>query len=372
MKLRLLRSVGEVSREAWDALLSPNSSPFLTWDWLHAMEESGAASVEAGWLPHHLALEEDGRLVAVSPVYAKAHSQGEFVFDWSWAEAAERAGIPYYPKLVSAVPFTPATGERVLTFAGEARSARVAELASALGAVSREVGSSGAHALFVPEGDVATYEGQGFALRLGVQYQFHNPGLRDFADFVAAQPSKKRTMIRRERERARAHGLEISTLEPAELDEAMASAIHRLYLTTVDKFVWGRRYLNARFFELVFRAMPERLPIVVARRSGEVVACAFNVECGGALYGRYWGAHEELPFLHFELCFYQGIERTILRGLDRFEPGAGGEHKRARGFTPTVTRSMHLLHDPRLHDAVSRFLERERGAIEAELRCPGE
>lgn len=367
MKLLLLRSVGDVARDEWDRLLSQASTPFLRWDWLHALEESGAAAAEAGWLPHHVAVEADGALVAVAPAYAKAHSHGEFVFDWSWAEAAARASIPYYPKLVSAVPFTPATGERALVAPGEDRAALVRALAGALGAVSREAGASGAHALFIPEADVDRYLEEGYALRLGVQYQFHNPGFRDFADFLSVQPSKKRTMIRRERERARAHGLEIATLEPSELDAAMARAIHRLYLTTVDKFVWGKRYLNARFFELVFQSMADRLPIVVARRRGEVVACAFNVEGEHALYGRYWGTHEELPFLHFELCFYQGIEHAIRRRLTRFEPGAGGEHKRARGFAPTATRSMHLLHHRGLHDAVARFLAHERDAIEAEL-----
>lgn len=369
--LRILESVTDIPKEDWDSLLNERSSPFMAWTWLACLEESGSVCAESGWIPRPFALYEDKKLVAVAPAYVKLHSEGEFVFDWSWADVAHRMGLDYYPKLVFAVPFTPATGERILVREGFPREEVVRAFGEAAADLTKDLSMSGAHALFVREDEAVALAEAGYEERLGIQFHWKNKEFGTFEDFLTTLPSKKRTQLRRERGQLAKDGVTITTLRPEELDVSLARAMHELYLTTVDKFVYGRRYLNVRFFELVAERFRDSLAWAVAKRTEDgherIVASAFNVKKDGVLYGRYWGTHVDLPFLHFNVCFYHGIDECIRERLHTFEPGAGGEHKRVRGFRPTITRSAHLLHDPRLASLVRPFLDRERRAVVAHV-----
>jgi len=362
-ELRILPRVRDVPREAWDALLRPDSSPFVEWTWLDCLEEAGCVGGSTGWTPLHLSLYRGETLVAVAPAYAKENSEGEFVFDWSWAEASARAGIPYYPKLIVAVPFTPATGDRALVAPGEDRAEVTRVLAGAVRQWAETTGVSGAHVLFPSEAESAVWSEAGFVPRFGVQYHWRRGDDVTWDDCLARFNAKRRHALRREAAQPAKDGVTIETLRPEALTPEVVREMYALYTTTVDKFSWGRRYLNLRFFELVAARFRERLAWVVARREGRIVAGAFNVQRGRVLYGRYWGSHVEMPFLHFNVCYYHGIRHCLEAGLDVFEPGAGGEHKRVRGFDPTITRSNHWIAHPGLRRAIGEFLEREREAI---------
>ncbi|WP_373047868.1 GNAT family N-acetyltransferase [Vulgatibacter sp.] len=364
--LRLLGAIAEVPAASWDALLGRDSTPFLAHAWIDALEASGAAAPETGWTPRHLTLWRGERLVAAAPAWVRADSRGEFVFDWGWAEAAERAGIRYYPKLTVAVPFTPATGERFLVAPGEDRAALETALSLAAVEVARELGLSGVHVLFPTDGQGEALESAGYATRVGLQYHWRNAGYRTWDDFLARFPAKQRANLRRERAAAAKQGIEIRTLRGDEVRALDPDLVHRIYLSTVDKMVWGMRYLNRDFFARILRTVPG-VEWVEARREGRVVAGALNVASATRLYGRYWGALEEHPFLHFHVCYYHSIDDCIARGLSVFEPGAGGEHKLSRGFEPAFTRSAHWLADPRLARAVREFLEREAFLLEARV-----
>lgn len=361
--LRLLAGIDEVDAVAWDALLGPESTPFLSHAWLHAMEASGVVGEGTGWEPRHLTLWRDKKLVAAAPAYVKEHSQGEFVFDWGWADAAERAGIPYYPKLILAVPFTPATGERMLVAPHEDRAQSEAQLIAAAAALAEEEGLSGIHVLFPTEAQAEHLASLGFAQRLGIQYQWKNAGYRSYEDFLGRFGSKQRGNLRRERAAAEKLGITIRTRPGREVDPEL---VHRLYLAGVDKHVWGMRYLNRDFFERILGSFPG-VELVEATKDGRTLAGAVNIASSTRLYGRYWGAFEEHPFLHFNVCYYHSIDECIARGLQVFEPGAGGEHKLSRGFEPTFTRSAHLVADKRLDRAVREFLEREAFLLEARV-----
>ena len=379
MELRFLERVRDVPQAEWDAMVSDDGSPFMEWTWLDCLEEAGcvgggsSAGVHADrWLPRHLALFRDGQLVAAAPAYAKGSSEGEFVFDWSWADLADRIGVPYYPKLVLAVPFTPATGERVLVAPGEERGSIIAAFAEATREWSREVGVSGVHVLFPREDEANDWIAAGFLHRAGVQFHWRNDGYRTFDDFLGRFSSKKRHQLRRESSQAAKDGIVIETLKPDALTPEIVAAMFGFYASTVDKFFYGRRYLNPRFFTLVAERFAHRLAWVVARRGGDLIAGAFNVKKGKRLYGRYWGAVTDESFLHFNVCYYHGIKECIAEGLDVFEPGAGGEHKKARGFEPTMTHSAHFLHDRRLRGILADFLVRERNAIEKHIADEGD
>ena len=370
-ELRLLSSIRGVDQAQWDALVGPDDSPFVEWAWLDALEEAECVGAEAGWLPCHVAVTRGGELVAAAPCYLKTNSEGEFIFDWSWADLAQRLRVPYYPKLVVAVPFTPATGARVLTAQGEDRRALVATVAHALVEVSEEVKARSVHALFVTEDEAKVWASVGYAHRHSIQYHWQNRGFSTFEDFLATLPSKKRTQLRREAKQPAKDGVTIARLEPHEYTTEMAHTMFALYLTTIDKFSWGRQYLTSRFFEIVAERFRDRLAWVVAHKDDAVLAGAFNVEKGKRLYGRYWGTTVEMPFLHFNVCYYEGIRECIARGLDVFEPGAGGEHKRVRGFAPTIMHSAHYLADQRLAGIIVPHIEREREAIAAHLASGG-
>jgi predicted N-acyltransferase len=363
LTLRVVERVRDVPEEAWTRLVTPDSSPFVEHTWLACLEEAGCVGGRTAWIPRHLVLEDGGELVAAAPAYVKLNSEGEFVFDWSWADLAERLGVAYYPKIIVAVPFTPATGTRVLVAPKRDRAATIGIFAKALRAMTGELELSSAHVLFPPEEEARAWEAAGFALRHGVQYHWQNAGFRTFEDFLATLPQKKRTQIRRERKQPAMDGVTLTTLRPEEVTREVARRMHALYLTTVDKYYYGRRYLNRRFFELVAERFAHRLAWVVAKKDGVIVASAFNVKKGDTLYGRYWGTTVDLPFLHFNVCYYHGIADAVREGLSRFNPGAGGEHKRVRGFYPTVTYSAHHLENPRLRGIVLQFLDRERRAV---------
>lgn len=364
--LRVLRSIDDVPAAAWDALLGPASTPFLAHAWIAALERSGAACDESGWSPRHLTLWRGDRLVAAAPAYVRADSRGEFVFDWGWADAAEQAGIRYYPKLTVAVPFTPATGERLLVAHGEDRLALEGQLVRAATALAHEEGLSSVHVLFPTEEQSALLEGAGYALRTGVQYHWRNAGYRTYEDFLARFTSKQRANLRRERAAAEKQGITIRTVRGEAVRSVDPDLVHRIYLSTVDKMVWGMRYLNRDFFARILATVPG-VEWVEAARDGTPIAGALNVASATHLYGRYWGALEEHPFLHFHVCYYHSIDACIARGLQVFEPGAGGEHKLSRGFEPAFTRSAHWLADRRLDRAVREFLEREAFLLEARV-----
>jgi predicted N-acyltransferase len=367
MKLTILNDLSAIDPTAWDALVG-DESPFLEWAWLASLEEAGCVVRQTGWLPQHLALWDDGgRLVGACPLYVKAHSQGEFVFDHGWAQAAARAGIPYYPKLLVATPFTPATGARFLAHAASDRAAVIRHLGAALRELCRAQSYSSVHVNFCRPDEADALEALGYVRRAGYQFQWINPGWRTFDDYLAALRSKRRNQVRREQRELAAQDVTITAHEGAAIPDELFAPMFALYRTTVDKFTWGHQYLNAELFDLLRRRWKHRLAFVVARRRGEILAGTFNVWKGEALYGRYWGTFEDVRHLHFNVCYYAAIELCLQHGLTRFEPGAGGEFKHLRGFDARATVSMHFLGDPRFADAVRRYLDEERRAVAREI-----
>ena len=359
VEIECLASVRELRAAEWNALVG-DESPFLEWEWLASLEEAGCVGGRSGWEPRPLVVREGGRLVAAVPLYAKTHSEGEFVFDWGWADAAERAGIAYYPKLLVGVPFTPASGARFLVAAGEDRAAWVARLAVALVEICRDSELSGVHVNFCREDEIAPLRASGFDLRVGVQYHWRNAGYREFGDWLARFRSKRRNQIKRERREVAESGVVVETFAGDAIPDALFEPMFRFYLATVRGRAWGRQYLNRRFFELLRERFKSRLCFVVASAGGEPIAGTFNVCKGDVLWGRYWGATREVRNLHFEVCYYAAVEHCIANGLARFEPGAGGDYKQMRGFDGEPTFSLHWLAEPRLRNAVARFLAEER------------
>jgi len=363
--LRVAASLGDVPRDAWNALVG-DGSPFLEWDWLSILEETGAVGPDTGWLPQHLTLWEGDRLVGGCPLYVKAHSQGEFVFDHNWASAAQRGRIRYYPKLLVAVPFTPVAGQRFLA-APDAHARVTALLAGALEDLCERQGFSSAHVNFCLDDTAAALETRGWLRRTAYQYHWTNPGFRTFDDYMASLRSKRRNQARRERRALEEQGITIQVLVGDAIPDALAPLAYRLYRATVDTNPWGQRYLNRRVFDLLFTRWRSRLCLVLARRGDTVVAGTVNVQKAGVLYGRYWGAFEDLRHLHFNVSYYAAIEHCIVSGLQRFEPGAGGEFKHLRGFDAAETRSMHWIRHLGLRNAVAEYLGRERAHVAGEM-----
>jgi predicted N-acyltransferase len=358
LKIELLDAVSDIPREEWNALAT-DTSPFLEWEWLSSLEEGGALGPESGWSPKPLIAREDGRLVAACPLYVKGHSEGEFVFDMGWADAAYRAGIEYYPKLLVGVPFTPVTGSRMLTAPGSERPLLLAQLAAALRELCDANRLSGVHVNFCLEDERRALEEAGFLTRLGFQYHWRNDGFGSFDDYLTSLRSKRRNQVRRERRELEAQNVSLEVLTGDAIRQDLMPVMYRIYLSTIRSNPWGRQYLTERTFELLGERFRHRLCFVVARQGGEIVGGAVNVQ-KRELYGRYWGAFRQLRHLHFNVCYYAGIEHCIGAGLERFEPGAGGNYKQLRGFDATPTWSCHYLADARLRDAVARFLDEER------------
>lgn len=363
VEIALVRRIADIDRGEWDALVGPDGSPFLEWDWLDALEQSGCVGARTGWAPHHVTVREDGRLVAAAPTYLKGHSQGEFVFDHSWADAAERAGLTYYPKLLVAVPLTPATGRRILTHPARPRAPLLQAVAEALRDVCLRNEISSVHVNFCADDEIAPLQAAGFLHRHGVQYHWRNHGYASFDDYLARMRSKRRIEVRRERRLVAEQGITVTPLEGADIDDTLFEPMFRIYRSTIEKLHWGRQYLNAAFFDQLRQRWKRNLCFVAARRGDALVAGAINVQKAGVLYGRYWGCFEEVRHLHFVACYYAGVEHCIARGFQRFEPGAGGEYKHWRGFDAAVTHSLHFVAHEGLARAVADFLARERSHI---------
>ncbi|KUL96620.1 hypothetical protein DK26_07645 [Bosea sp. WAO] len=385
LTVRVTTSLKSVPAADWDACANPGAAaklestsqatdsvsqgdpdnPFVSHAFLRALEESGCVGGRTGWSPAYLLVEDEaGRLIAAAPSFVKGHSQGEYVFDHSWAEAYMRAGGRYYPKIQVAAPFTPATGPRLLVAPGaQANEAREALIAG-LEALREQVHGSSVHVTFSQQADLTALLEAGYLERHDIQFHWQNQGFASYDDFLATLASRKRKALKRERREALSAGIEVSVLSGSDLTESVWDNFHAFYEDTGSR-KWGRPYLNRRFFSEIGQLMGERVVLVLARRAGRNIAGAINFRGGNTLYGRNWGCIEDHPFLHFELCYHQAIDYAIAQGLVRVEAGAQGEHKLARGYRPVITRSAHFLADPGLARAVAAYLPGERREIAA-------
>ncbi len=379
--IKAVNSIAEVGQVAWDSVANPYLEdpdcgiaydPFLSYAFLSALEESVSASAETGWAPYHLTLQadDDGQVLGVVPMYLKSHSQGEYVFDYNWADAFERAGGRYYPKLQISVPFTPATGRRLLTGSSEKSTEYNESLLSGVMQVAEKMAVSSVHVTFATKQQYDQMGEMGFLQRTHQQFHWLNDDYRDFDDFLAALSAKKRKNIRRERRDALASGLEIECLTGADIQEHHWDAFYQFYIDTGSR-KWGSPYLTRQFFSLVGDSMPDDILLVMARREGRYIAGAINFIGSECLFGRNWGCIEHHPFLHFELCYYQAIQFAIERGLKRVEAGAQGTHKLARGYLATHTYSTHWIVNQSFSEAVQHFLKQERAYIDEEIDYMG-
>lgn len=363
---RIAGGVASFAAEDWDRCAG-SGNPFLSHAFLSALEESGSATAAAGWQPVPIAIDgPDGRPAAVMPAYAKSHSQGEYVFDHAWADAYQRAGGAYYPKLQIAVPFTPVPGRRLLTI----DPALAPGLIAAAEAIVRNNGLSSAHATFIDASEVALFESAGWLIRIDSQFHWHNEDYASFEDFLATLSSRKRKAIRKERAAA-IEGLTVEHVTGAAIAETHWDAFWAFYQDTGSR-KWGHPYLTRSFFSLLGDRMADKVLLVFALKEGKPVAGALNLIGADTLYGRYWGCVEEVPRLHFELCYYQAIDAAIALGLKRVEAGAQGGHKLSRGYRPVPTFSAHFLADPGLRAAVADYLGSERRAVMREIEALGE
>jgi predicted N-acyltransferase len=367
VSVRIARSLGDVDADAWNAL-DADAPPFLRHEFLLALETSGCATPATGWHPQHLLhYDISGNLAGAMPLYLKDHSWGEFVFDFAWADAWQRAGFTYYPRLVAAVPFTPATGPRLLAAAESSRRA----LLDGARELAHELAVSSLHVLFPDARDRALMISEGMLSRLDCQFHWHNLGYGCFDDFLDGFTADKRKKVRRERRRVAEAGIECRTVHGRQLDAETLATVYRLHALTFARY-GNAPYLNLEFFHALARRMPDALVVELATRHGEIIACAVSLQGRDALYGRYWGASGDYHSLHFELCYYRGIEHCIRAGLGRFEPGTQGEHKLLRGFVPAPVWSMHDIADPGFAAAIGQWLRRERSHrrawIEAAMR----
>ncbi|MCJ8141493.1 GNAT family N-acetyltransferase [Ancylobacter sp. A5.8] len=371
--LRVESEIARIPAPSWNSLARTDShsdletsiNPFISHEFLSSLEESRCVAAETGWLPQHLVLEApDGTVLGVCPAYLKSHSQGEYVFDHGWADAYERAGGRYYPKLQVSVPFTPAAGPRLLVgTAAPAQTARNA-LAQGLKALAGMRNASSVHATFLNEADASALEAEDFLPRIDQQFHWTNKGYASYEDFLSELASRKRKAIKRERREALADRIEIEALTGAAITEEAWDAFFRFYIDTGSR-KWGRPYLNRQFYTLIGERMADRVLLVMARRAGRYIAGAINFIGADTLYGRHWGCVEDHPFLHFEVCYHQAIDFAIARGLKTVEAGAQGEHKLARGYLPVTTRSAHYIADPGFREAVAHYLARERRHVES-------
>ncbi|SFH06623.1 GNAT family N-acetyltransferase [Methylobacterium gossipiicola] len=371
LRVRAVQGLGQIAAAEWDACATSSETlsagdethnPFTSHAFLSALEDSGCVSRHTGWLPLHVAVEREGRLVGVAPCYLKSHSQGEYVFDHGWADAYERAGGAYYPKLQVSVPFTPVTGARFLIAPGQDVNEAASALVAGLRALRAETKASSIHVTFMQEREWGQAGELGFLQRIDQQFHWDNADYASFEDFLGALASRKRKVIRRERRDALANGITIEHVTGDALKPEHWDAFYSFYSDTGAR-KWGRPYLNRKFFDLVGARMPERVLLVLARREGRIIAGAINFIGDVALYGRNWGCIEDHPFLHFEVCYYQAIDYAIAHGLKRVEAGAQGEHKLARGYRPVLMHSAHDIADPALRRAVADYLKRERAHV---------
>jgi predicted N-acyltransferase len=370
--LRIVSSLKDVKPEDWDACANPPGTPyhpFLAHAFLLSLEESGSAVPKTGWGAQHLLLEDGaGGLAGAMPLYLKSHSQGEYVFDHGWAEAFERVGGRYYPKLLSAVPFTPVTGRRLLVRDGADQTQAEDILMAGAIALAKRGGISSLHINFPTEAEWKRLTQGSFLARAGQQFHWTNEGYGSFDEFLEALASRKRKQLRKERRDALSNGITVRWLTGRDITEAHWDAFFAFYMDTGGR-KWGRPYLTRRFFSLVGERMAERILLIFCERAGRPIAGALNFIGGDALYGRYWGALEDHPFLHFEACYYQAIDFAIAHKLARVEAGAQGEHKLARGYRPVPTYSAHWIAEPAFRDAVARYLLAERHAVAEDIEA---
>ncbi len=365
MRVEQHSSIKRIDEAAWRAL-EPPDFPFFDFEFLLALERSRSVGRRTGWSPIYLVCKEKGRTLGAMPLYLKTDSYGEYVFDWAWANAYHQNGLSYYPKLVSAVPFTPATGPKLLVRPDADRAAVARALLDAASELGDEHRVSSSHALFLPERELDEFQAHGFAVRHSLQFHWRNRGYGAFTDYLDAMTSKRRRQVARERRQL--EGVEVEYLTGDQLDPEHAAMMYGYYVDTYDR-KWGSPYLTGAFFDEVFLTMKDRVMLAVAREelTRRPVAGALFFFKGDALFGRYWGATKAVRNLHFELCYYQGIEFAIQRGLSLFEAGAQGEHKLARGFLPAVTYSAHQIHHPAFRRAIEHYIAEERAMISYEL-----
>lgn len=365
MQLKIYGSLADIAKVKWDAL-HQGAFPFASYSFLKALEDTGCIGKQAGWTASYLTLWVGEQLVGGMYLYEKDHSYGEYIFDWQWAQAYQRYGVAYYPKLLSAVPFTPATGAKMLVHpAADRPPVQKALLAAAIDLMKAKDCTS-LHSLFIPESDIGVYREAGLMVRHSYQYHWQNRGYGTFDDFLGALKGEKRKKIVRERRAVVAADIDIALLTGDQLTVDHAVAMYGFYRSTIEK-MQGIPYLTRSFFETIFAAMPEHIVLCLAQQDGRWVAGALNFRAGPALFGRYWGCAEEFSFLHFELCYYQTVEYAIAQNLQLFEAGAQGEHKLQRGFLPSLTYSAHLLRDGRFHGAIERFTAEEAECLKSEI-----
>ena len=359
-----------IAADEWNRL-SGTGNPFVRFEFLHALEASGSASTETGWQPHHIRVRQGHETVALAPCYLKDHSFGEYVFDWGWAEAYQRHGMDYYPKLLMAVPFTPSRGPRIFAVAGVDKAALARTLNTALMERARQKKASSWHLLFPDTDSLQLIENEKLLRRLGCQFRWFNEDYRSFDDFLATMASRKRKNIRKERAAIKEQGVEFRWLSGQEIDDASLNRFHVFYQATYLKR--GQPpYLNRDFFMRLRETMPEQLLLVMAQHQGETLAGALFLRNENMLFGRYWGCLEEYNFLHFETCYYQGIDYCIEQGLMEFDAGAQGEHKLQRGFRPVITESRHWIAHPGFRVAIAEFVEEEAQGIHRYAEAAGE
>jgi predicted N-acyltransferase len=369
--VRVASRIADIPAAEWDACArgtGPSvSNPFISHAFFLALEESGSAARKTGWLPHHLLLEDgDSTLLGVLPCYLKSHSQGEYVFDHGWADAYERAGGRYYPKLQASVPFTPVPGNRILVSPGEGEAERKALLLRAATEVTGRLGLSGLHITFLTRDEWELAGELGFLKRTDQQFHWRNEGYASFDDFLGALASRKRKAVKRERREALQDGTAIEWVTGSSMTETHLDAFFDFYMDTGSR-KWGSPYLNRRCFSLLRESMADKMLLVLAKRARRYIAGALNFIGADTLYGRYWGGIEDHPFLHFEVCYYQAIDFALQHHLARVEAGAQGAHKLARGYLPAKTYSAHYIADPALRRAVADYLKRERLAVTREI-----
>lgn len=369
--LRVETDITAIAAADWDACAGTDN-PFVSHAFLAALEESRSANRKTGWQPQHLIMQDaDRRIVGVVPAYAKSHSYGEYVFDHGWAQAIERAGGRYYPKLQVSVPFTPATGPRLLVASGVDRDVVRQTLIAGLTAVAENRDLSSVHATFLQEQDRAAFEEAGWLIRIGCQYHWHNDGYASFDDFLGALSSRKRKDLRKERRQIADSEIEMVTLTSGDLKPEHWDVFYRFYIDTSDR-KWGSPYLTHDFFHRIGETMADKIVLIMARYRGEWVAGALNLLGSDTLYGRNWGCGADFKFLHFETCYYQAIDFAIAHGLKRVEAGAQGEHKIQRGYLPVPMESAHWIAHPGLRNAIDNFLKQERGAMRAQMAALAE
>src|SRR6266436_2712035 len=366
LDVAIVEGIDKISRDAWDNLLAPDDSPFVEWDWLRAMEQSGSAARDSGWAPYHLSVRQGPKkqIVAACPLYLKTHSMGEFVFDHGWADAAEGAGIRYFPKIMVGVPFTPHTGRRFLTAPGNDRAGLINLLGLALTSICEDNKLSSVHVNFCEPDEASALTPIGFMERLGYQYHWHNAGFTTFDDYLNRLKHKRRTAVRHERAAMDDQGVHIRVTAGEEIPDKTFADMYRIYCSTIEKLYWGRQYLTPDFFDLIRKTFKRNMVFIGAYAGRELVAGAVNLAKANVMYGRYWGCFRDMRFLHFNVCYYAGIEHSIAHGIQRYEPGAGGEYKWLRGFDPALTRSIHYVVNAPLKKAIAGFLKRERTEVE--------